>query len=102
MRVDVYERRPGAPHNAKERGHLAVLQARLDHLQAVVAARGSEALRGDADYQAGEIKALRWALQMLGATDPAALHLQRVVDRVRVLESRMANVERLLEEDDED
>lgn len=81
---------------AKERGHLTALDRRLKHLQGDHPER-----RSDPAYPGGEAAALAWALSIIRETvQPTDIRLERVERAVRTAYSRIAILERLIEEEE--
>lgn len=83
----------------KEHEHLAVLEARLEHLRT---GHGHPERSGDPAYPAGEANAIAWALALIrGLEEPIEIRVERLEKQLRVLGSRLGNLERDLGEDDE-
>lgn len=74
----------------KEREHLDVLHRRLDHLRVDDPSR-----RGNPAYPPGEANALAWALTVIeGDVEPLSVRMERIERKLRVIETRLGNVER--------
>ena len=93
---EVVETGPGARFVRKEREHLDVLHQRLDFLR-------SDSWEDPAGHIPGEPGALAWALDIIeGSVEPIEVRMERYEQRLRVLGSKVARLEKELREQAEE